>query len=187
MTKAFQSRHPEISNNPNIREPQREAYEALARYANDANDSAREVGIVLPVGCGKSGTITISPFAFRSNRTLVVAPGIAIASQLHSDFNPTNPRMFYQKCAVLNGAPFPEPVEIRGTTTNRGDLEEANVVVTNIQQLQGDENRWLQDLPDDFFDLILFDEGHHSVAATWEALKAKFPAARIVNFIATPT
>ncbi|WP_435529839.1 DEAD/DEAH box helicase family protein [Paraburkholderia caribensis] len=76
---------------------------------------------------------------------------------------------------------------MRGTTTNRGDLEEANVVVTNIQQLQGDENRWLQDLPDDFFDLILFDEGHHSVAATWEALKAKFPAARIVNFIATPT
>lgn len=186
MTKPFQDRQPEISNNPNIREPQREAYAALAQYANDGGDSSREVGIVLPVGCGKSGTITLTPFAFRSNRTLVVAPGVAIASQLHSDFNPTNPRMFYQKCAVLNGAPFPEPVEIRGTSTNRGDLEEADVVVTNIQQLQGEDNRWLQALPDDFFDLILFDEGHHSVAATWEVLKAKFPAARIVNFSATP-
>ena len=41
-------------------------------------------------------------------------------------------------------------------------------------------------LPTDYFDLILFDEGHHSVAATWEALKAKFPAARIVNYSATP-
>ena len=38
----------------------------------------------------------------------------------------------------------------------------------------------------DYFDLILFDEGHHSVAATWESLKAKFPHARIINFSATP-
>jgi hypothetical protein len=65
--------------------------------------------------------------------------------------------MFYIKCGVLNGQPYPEPVEIRGTTTNRADLDEADVVVTNIHQLSGAENRWLQDLPEDFFDLILFD------------------------------
>jgi len=95
--------------------------------------------------------------------------------------------MFYQKCQVLSGGPYPEPVEIRGTTTNRADLDEAHIVITNIQQLQGgDANRWLQALPSDFFDLILFDEGHHSVAASWTLLKAQFPAARIVNFSATP-
>ena len=86
-----------------------------------------------------------------------------------------------------DGEPYPEPVEIRGTTTNRADLEEADVVITNIHQLQGTENRWLQDLPDDFFDLIQFDEGHHNVAASWDALRAKFPQAKIVNFSATPT
>lgn len=37
-----------------------------------------------------------------------------------------------------------------------------------------------------FFDLILFDEGHHNVAQSWNTLKEKFPAARIVNFSATP-
>jgi DNA-binding transcriptional MerR regulator len=94
--------------------------------------------------------------------------------------------MFYLKTGVLQGPPYPEPAEIRGTTTNRGDLDEAEVVVTNIQQLQGGENRWLASLPDDFFDLILFDEGHHSVAATWESLREKFPTARIVNLSATP-
>lgn len=104
----------------------------------------------------------------------------------HKDFDPTQPQMFYIKCGVLSGGPYPEPVEIRGTTTNRGDLEKADVVVTNIQQLQGAGNRWLTGLPPNYFDLILFDEGHHSVAATWETLKAKFPAARIVNFSATP-
>jgi superfamily II DNA or RNA helicase len=186
MTSAFQNRQPNIGSNRHIRTPQREAYQALVDYASNPEETAREVGIVLPVGCGKSGCITLAPFAFRSNRTLVVAPGVHIAEQLAADFNPTNAGMFYQKCHVLVSGPYPEPVEIRGTTTNRADLDEAHVVITNIQQLQGDANRWLQALPADYFDLILFDEGHHSIAETWETLKARFPNARIVNFSATP-
>ena len=182
----FQTRTPAIQENPNLRKPQKEAYAALEAFASNPDEEEREVGIVLPVGCGKSGCITIAPFAFHSKRTLVVAPNIKIAKQLHDDFDPTRPNMFYIKCHVLDGPPYPELVEIRGTTTNQADLEEAHVVATNIQQLQGLTNRWLQNLPDDFFDLILFDEGHHNVAQTWTTLKGKFSAARIVNFSATP-
>lgn len=181
----FQDRTPSINGNPRIRTPQRETYAALAAFASNPGNE-REVGIVLPVGCGKSGCITLTPFAFRAKRTLVVAPGVKIAEQLYKDFDPTKPDMFYIKCGVLQGTPYPEPVEIRGTSTNRSDLDEAHVVITNIQQLQGQGNRWLANLPVDYFDLILFDEGHHSVAETYESLKAKFPAARIVNFSATP-
>lgn len=182
----FQSRLPSITGNPRLRTPQREAYAELAAFAGNPEEHDREVGIVLPVGCGKSGCIAIAPFAFRATRTLVVAPNVKIAEQLHNDFDPIRPDMFYIKCGVLNGQPYPEPAEIRGSTTNRADLEEADVVVTNIQQLQGDANRWLRNLPDDFFDLILFDEGHHNVAQTWTTLKTQFPGARIVNFSATP-
>lgn len=181
----FQDRQPIINANPKIRTPQRETYAALEVFAGTAVGE-REAGIVLPVGCGKSGCITLTPFAFRSRRTLVVAPGVKIAEQLYKDFDPTKPDMFYIKCGVLQGTPYPEPVEIRGTSSNRGDMDEAHVVITNIQQLQGQENRWLAKLPADYFDLILFDEGHHSVAETYESLKAKFPAARIINFSATP-
>ena len=182
----FQTREPSISGNPRLRAPQQEAYAELARFAGNPDEQEREVGIVLPVGCGKSGCITIAPFAFRATRTLVVAPGVKISQQLHDDFDPARQDMFYIKCGVLNGPPYPEPAEIRGATTNRADLEEADVVLTNIHQLRGDENRWLQNLPDDFFDLILFDEGHHNVAQSWNTLKAKFARARIVNFSATP-
>ena len=182
----FQTRSPSIVGNNSLRTPQLEAYAKLVEFAENTGEQEREVGIVLPVGCGKSGCITIAPFAFRATRTLVVAPGVKIAEQLHDDFDPAQPDMFYIKCGVLSGQPYPEPTEIRGRSTNRADLEEADVVLTNIQQLQGDDNRWLQNLPDDFFDLILFDEGHHNVAQTWTTLKAKFPAARIVNFSATP-
>lgn len=183
MTSPFEERSPFIHENSLIREPQREAYEAIVNFALE---DEREGGVVLPVGCGKSGTITLAPFAFRSRRTLVVAPNVAIAQQLHDDFDPSQAGMFYQKCRVLNGGPYPELVEIRGTSTNRADIDASEVVVTNIQQLQGGANRWLNGLPDDFFDLILFDEAHHNVAQSWSALKAKFTRARIVNFSATP-
>ena len=126
-----------ILDNPRLRTPQYEAYTELASFAENPNEQEREVGIVLPVGCGKSGCITIAPFAFRAMRTLVVAPGVKITQQLHADFDPARPDMFYIKCGVLNGQPYPEPAQIRGKTTNRADLEEADVVLTNIQQLQG--------------------------------------------------
>ena len=82
---------------------------------------------------------------------------------------------------------FPETAEIRSSSTSPSDLEEADVVVTNIHQLQGKENKWLTKFPADFFDLILIDEGHHNVADSWELLRNKFPKAKIINFSATPT
>lgn len=186
MKNPFQNRIPSILDNEHLRTPQREAYAALDKFSNEDNGQDREVGIVLPVGCGKSGCITLAPFAFRSRRTLVIAPNVKIARQLQADFDPANENMFYTKCGVLDGQPFPEPAEIHGQDTNFADLEEAHVVITNIQQLQGQDNRWLRDMHSDFFDLILFDEGHHNVAQSWDALRHQFPSARIINFSATP-
>lgn len=179
----FEIRQPSVADNELIRSPQREAYREIEAFAQE---DEREASVVLPVGCGKSGTITLAPFAFRSRRTLVIAPNVAIAQQLHRDFDAARDDMFYRKCRVLDGGPWPELAEIRGAATARADLDDAEVVVTNIQQLAGPENRWLTDLPDDHFDLILFDEGHHNVAQSWMTLKAKFPRARILNFSATP-
>ena len=67
----FQIRDPSIIGNPRLRTPQREAFGKLTEFVGDTNEQEREVGIVLPVGCGKSGCITLAPFAFRA-RTLVV-------------------------------------------------------------------------------------------------------------------
>jgi len=178
---------PNIEGNKSLREPQEQGFLKIRNHFSSGGAEG-EVGAVLPVGAGKTGLITLLPFAAASSRTLVVAPFVKIADQLHAALNPTSGNeYFYRKCAVLPAAgPFPEPVEIRGATTNRDDLDEADVVITNIQQLQGEENRWLNDLPGDYFDLLVFDEGHHSVTRSYEALKTKFPAARIVNLSATP-
>jgi superfamily II DNA or RNA helicase len=42
-------------------------------------------------------------------------------------------------------------------------------------------------LAEDFFDVILVDEGHHNVAESWDLLRNKFPNAKIINFSATPS
>lgn len=179
----FQIQQSNVIGNDKIRRPQSEAFAALV--ATDTIE--REVGLVLPVGCGKSGLITLTPFALKSRRTLVVAPGVKIATQLLDDFLPSDrTKCFYIKCDVVAGQPYPEAVPIRGRSSNRSDLDEADVVITNIHQLQGDDNRWLDQLPSDFFDLIIFDEGHHNTATSWQVLREKFPGARIVNYSATP-
>ncbi|EPG64638.1 DEAD/DEAH box helicase [Leptospira wolffii] len=181
----FKILKPFVFGNPQLRIPQIECFEALRNSRNDfPND--RELGIVLPVGCGKTGCITLAPFALCSKRTLVISPNLIIAEQLISNFDPSNVFCFYKKFNVLTNNIFPELSEIRGTNTNQKDLELADVVVTNIHQLGTENNRWLKRLSQDFFDLILFDEGHHSLAETWTFLKMKFPKAYIVNFSATP-
>jgi len=52
----FQRLTPQIAENTRLREPQREAYTAISEHFSDP-EKHREAGIVLPVGCGKSGLI----------------------------------------------------------------------------------------------------------------------------------
>ena len=78
----FQNRDPNVKNNSRLRTPQREAYAELVNFTANSDEREREIGIVLPVGCGKSGCITLAPFAFKATRTLVIAPSVPIADQL---------------------------------------------------------------------------------------------------------
>ncbi len=181
MKDFFKVVKPNIANNDNLRDPQKYGYEAIEQSTEE-----KEIGIVLPVGCGKSGLIALTPFAYKANRVLIIAPFVKLAEQLHDDFDPTTGEIFYHKRQVVCDDSFAEPVLIRGTSVNMADLDEADVVVANIQQLQGGNNRWLTTLPTDYFDLILFDEAHHNVAESWEILRKKFPEAKIVNYSATP-
>jgi superfamily II DNA or RNA helicase len=175
-----------IADNQRLRIPQREGWMAIRDHFGQAAAS-REVGIVLPVGCGKSGLIAIAPYAAGARRALVVAPGTRIRGQLGADLRANSATNFFDRCAIIPGnADFPETVIIQSGRVNRDDIRNADIVVANIQQIAGAENRWLDDLESDFFDLILVDEAHHNTAASWQQVKRRFPGARMVNFSATP-
>lgn len=180
----FQSGQPHIVGNQRLRKPQKELFEAVEKWSATGTD--REVSAILPVGSGKTGCLVINPFAFKSKRTLIVAPGLQIAEQILNNFNPDHQDNFYKKCNILNDGEFPIAVGLRDSETNFADLENADVVVTNVHQLQPKHNGWLSKLPADFFDLIEFDEGHHNIAFSWKKLREHFSHARIINYSATP-
>jgi superfamily II DNA or RNA helicase len=176
-----------IVGNQQLRSPQRDGWAAIRDHFA-APEAEREIGLVLPVGCGKSGLITIAPFAVRARRVLVIAPGTKIRDQLANDLRASSATNFYERCAVLAGNhDFPEVAVIASGRINMDDLTHCQVAVTNIHQLVGEETGWLNDLGAEFFDLVLFDEGHHNTAESWQQVKRHFPRARIVNFSATPT
>lgn len=176
-----------VEDNGRLRVPQREGWRSIRdHYAQP--EATQEVGIVLPVGCGKSGLISITPFAAHSARTLVIAPGRKIRGQLGNDLRANSATNFYERFAVISAEQeLPETVIVESGRVNLDDIRHADIVVANIQQISGEENRWLDALEPTFFDLILVDEAHHNPAESWQQVKRRFPAARIVNYSATPT
>ena len=181
------SQQVEIEGNQKLRIPQRHGWEAIKQhYSQEGAD--RDVGLVLPVGCGKSGLIALTPFALGARRVLVAAPGTKIRDQLGADLRANSPTNFYEKCAVLTQKhSFPETAIVASGRINIDDLKHCDIAVANIHQVAGEENRWLDELGPDFFDLVLMDEGHHNTAASWQQLKRRFQSAKIISYSATPT
>lgn len=64
--------------------------------------------------------------------------------------------------------------------------EKSHIVVTNVQQLATNADKWLGKFSKDFFDLIIIDEAHHSAAESWKKVLVKFSNAKVVSMTATP-
>jgi len=175
----------EIEGNTNLRDPQRDAYaRALAFFEGGGSRAI----IQLPVGCGKSGLAAILPFGIARGRILIIAPNLTIKDELLKSLDISNKqKCFWRRMRVL------EDKEMRSgpyvTTLDSGNIsvcEKSHIVLTNIQQLAANVDKWLTKFPPDFFDMIIVDEAHHGAAASWKRVFEKFPNAKVVNLTATP-
>lgn len=171
-----------IVGNAKLREPQREGHAKALEYFAAGGDHAVEQ---IPVGCGKSGLITLLPFGCAAGRVLVIAPNLTIRDQLVGAFDGSNPTCFYTKSGALTDLHRGPYVAALDASANQSDLQDAHVAVTNIHQL-AEGGRWLDQLDEDFFDLIIVDEGHHNVAPTWQGVFNRFPHAKVISLTATP-
>jgi excisionase family DNA binding protein len=170
-----------IMSNAQLREPQREAYDAAATHFAAHTDPAI---VQLPVGCGKTGVAAILPFALAKGRVLVVAPNTTIREGLYADLDISNAGCFWKRTGVLSDfstGPFAALVD--GPKAN---MDDSQLVVANIQQLASRADRWLSQFPSDFFDLVIIDEGHHVAAESWQRVVRAFPGAKFVSLTATP-
>jgi DNA repair protein RadD len=174
-----------IEENLQLREPQVEAYVELYKYFKGGGKTAV---IQIPVGCGKSGIAAIAPFGIARGRVLVVAPNLTIKEGLFESLDVTNrQKCFWRKRGILSdeamiGGPF-------ATTLDTGNIsvcEKSHFVVSNVQQLSTRPEKWLHRFSDNFFDLIIVDEAHHSPAESWRKVREHFVGARVINMTATP-
>jgi DNA repair protein RadD len=174
-----------IEENLQLREPQVEAYKELYGYFK----SGRKAAIIqIPVGCGKSGLAAIAPFGIARGRVLVIAPNLTIKEGLFESLDVTNrQKCFWRRRAVLTeeamiGGPFV-------TTLDTGNLSvcaKSHFVVSNVQQLATNPEKWLRQFPGNFFDMLIVDEAHHSPAESWRTVREHFATARVINMTATP-
>jgi superfamily II DNA or RNA helicase len=179
----FADTHIRIADNPALREPQQQGHAAaVAHFAGGGGRAMEQI----PVGCGKSGLLTLLPFGVARGRALVIAPNLTIRDQLYAAFDISNPDCFYRRSAALTDLHHGPFVATLDADANLGDLDDAHVAVTNIQQLGAGGGRWLGSLAPDFFDLILVDEGHHNAAPTWQNVFERFPDAKVLSLTATP-
>ena len=171
-----------IWGNSSLREPQIEGYFAIKDHLKNSKDPCY---VQLPVGCGKTGLMGLTPFQIANGRVLIIAPNLTIRENIKNELNISDPNCFYSKRGVFTPVNGPYLTELK-TGANIHDCDEAHIVVSNIQQFSGKNNKWYESLPNDYFDLILVDEGHHNVAETWARLFEYFENAKVVSFTATP-
>lgn len=175
----------EIENNSNLREPQREGYLRALEFFQGGGAKAI---IQLPVGCGKSGLAAILPFGIAKGRVLIIAPNLTIKDELFKSLDITNrQKCFWRRMRVLEDTDMAAGPYV--ATLDSGNLSvcaKSHIVLTNIQQLAANVDKWLNRFPEDFFDLIVVDEAHHGAANSWKRVFEKFPKANVVNLTATP-
>ena len=132
----FMSAESSIEYNDLLRDPQREGHAAALDFFESGGKKAI---MQLPVGCGKSGLISVLPFGISEGRVLVIAPNITIRRELQKTLDITNKRAcFWNKCRILTPEVMsagPYIAVLDGKDANVHDCDRSHIVVTNIQQL----------------------------------------------------
>ena len=174
-----------IDGNGALREPQRDGYLRVYEFFRAGKNKAI---LQIPVGCGKTGLAAVLPLGLAEGRVLVIAPNLTIKDGLFEAMDITNrQKCFWRKSGVLT--PDQMVAGPLACTLDSGNISVAtksHVVITNIQQLATNVDKWLAQFSDDFFDMIVVDEAHHSAAASWQKVIDHFPNAKIIHMTATP-
>lgn len=179
---------PNILGNPAIRKPQMEAYTEIYNYFSAEGYKDRNAIVVLPTGVGKTGVMGIAPFGICKKRTLIITPGTTIRDSVIEDLSPLNPDNFWYKRNVFKtGLQLPKVIEYEGLDTPIEVLNCANIVILNVHKLQTRlDSSLMNRVGKDFFDLIIIDEAHHSVASTWVECINYFENAKVLKLTGTP-
>jgi DNA repair protein RadD len=174
-----------IESNDTLRDPQRDGYLRTYEFFRSGKNKAI---LQLPVACGKTGLAALLPLGIAEGRVIVIAPNLTIKDNLYEAMDITNrQKCFWRKAGVLSQDQMVAgPLACTLDSGNISIATKSHIVITNIQQLATNVDKWLTQFPDDFFDMIIIDEAHHSAAASWQKVIDRFPRAKVIHMTATP-
>lgn len=182
----FITANPAIVGNDELRDPQIMGYSKVYEHFVVKNKKTHAI-VVLPTGVGKTGLIGLLPYHICKGKLLIITPQLTIKDTVIDSLDPENPESFWYKRKIFrNVEDTPVLIEYNSTTT-REILDSANIVILNIHKLQPRlDSSPLNFLNDDYFDMIIIDEAHHSTANTWVATTEYFDRAKVVKLTGTP-
>jgi DNA repair protein RadD len=174
-----------IESNASLREPQWDGYLKTFEFFRAGKNKAI---IQIPMGCGKTGLASLLPLGLAKGRVLIIAPNITIKKGLFEAMDITNrPKCFWRKTGVLSATQMISgPLACTLDSGNITVATKCHIVITNIHQLATSIDKWLLQFSDDFFDMIIVDEAHHSAAESWKKVLERFPNAKVIHMTATP-
>lgn len=178
--------NPNIYDNSKLRDPQIRGYYMVYDHFAVKNKKTHAI-VILPTGVGKTGLIGLLPYHICKGRVLIITPQLTIKDTVADSLNPDNPESFWYKRDVFKN-PNEAPVLVEyESKTPKEILDSANVVLLNIHKLQARlESSPLNFLDENYFDMIIIDEAHHSAANTWIATVNYFKEAKVVKLTGTP-
>jgi superfamily II DNA or RNA helicase len=174
-------------NEPNsgLRPGQLGAIHAIAAHLLSSSEPAI---VSLPTGYGKTAVMAAACFVAKASRVLVVVPTSALRNQTVKAFQALD---VLRRLHALPGIDALQNPTVMHTTTKLASEDAwaqftaADVVVVTPHTASPEVEGVLSP-PEDFFDLVIVDEGHHSPARTWAAFIHQTPTASHLLFSATP-
>ena len=186
-SKYFMNSLPNIYDNKELRVPQINAYDRVYKHFVREGKNTHAI-VVLPTGVGKTGLMGLLPYFISNGRVLIITPQIVIKDTVLDSLDPDYAGNFWLMRNVFNTvSELPCMIEYEGASTRTEWLEAANIVVLNIHKLQSRLSSSLINIvPQDFFDMIIIDEAHHSTAKTWVDAVDYFCNAKVIKLTGTP-
>lgn len=183
----FKLSSPNIEDNDYLREPQKLAYQKVYNHFILERKNTHAI-VVLPTGVGKTGLMGLFPYGISNGRVLIITPQVVIKETVLESLDPRNSENFWLKRNVFSKvSELPVLVEYEGLRTKKEWLYMSNIVILNIHKLQQRLDSSLLNIVDEnFFDMIIIDEAHHSTASTWVQATNYFKDVKVIKLTGTP-
>ena len=172
-----------------IRECQIGAYWAVKSHFTSHDEEPALVS--LPTGAGKTALMMLLAFGLDAERVLVVAPSDVLRTQTSKKLEQLDGLIQASAIDEEVDKPAVERITERVTTDKKWkELTKADVVFALPNNISTVYNRDdLDDIvppPEGFFDIVFFDEAHHTRALSWSKLLSDFKGAKQILLTATP-